>query len=104
MSERKKDQLGLKRKKRSCVSSMRSTVILKVCFRLFALHVLQLLDGGADFILALTFFAVPDIVETLLPLLNNPNRTRRHVVTQLVHMGLVDSAKELKKPKYVLHI
>lgn len=47
---------------------------------------------------------MPDIVETLLPLLNNPNRTRRHVVTQLVHMGLVDSAKELKKPKYALNI
>ncbi|TMS18846.1 Protein timeless-like protein [Larimichthys crocea] len=42
---------------------------------------------------------VPDIVETLLPLLSNGNRTRRQVVTQLVHMGLVDSAKELKKQK-----
>ncbi|XP_075880602.1 protein timeless homolog [Nelusetta ayraudi] len=42
---------------------------------------------------------VPDIVETLLPLLSNSNRTRRQVVTQLVHLGLVDSAKELKKPK-----
>ncbi|XP_068171410.1 protein timeless homolog isoform X2 [Antennarius striatus] len=42
---------------------------------------------------------VPDIVETLLPLLSNSNRTRRHVVTQLVHMGLVDNAKELKKQK-----
>ncbi|KAG8007909.1 Protein timeless-like protein [Nibea albiflora] len=42
---------------------------------------------------------VPDIVETLLPLLSNSNRTRRQVVTQLVHMGLVDSAKELKKQK-----
>ncbi|XP_074536589.1 protein timeless homolog [Halichoeres trimaculatus] len=41
----------------------------------------------------------PDIVETLLPLLSNTNRNRRQVVTQLVHMGLVDSAKELKKPK-----
>ncbi|XP_051931350.1 protein timeless homolog [Hippocampus zosterae] len=42
---------------------------------------------------------VPDIVETLLPLLSNSTRTRRQVVTQLVRMGLVDSAKELKKPK-----
>ncbi|XP_023279240.1 protein timeless homolog [Seriola lalandi dorsalis] len=42
---------------------------------------------------------VPDIVETLLPLLSNSTRTRRHVVTQLVHMGLVDNAKELKKQK-----
>ncbi|KAM4588760.1 protein timeless homolog isoform 1-T2 [Odontesthes bonariensis] len=42
---------------------------------------------------------VPDIVETLLPLLSNSDRTRRHVVTQLVHMGLVDNAKELKKQK-----
>nr|XP_020448590.1 protein timeless homolog isoform X2 [Monopterus albus] len=42
---------------------------------------------------------VPDIVETLLPLLGNNTRTRRQVVTQLVHMGLVDDAKELKKQK-----
>nr|XP_040060024.1 protein timeless homolog [Gasterosteus aculeatus aculeatus] len=41
----------------------------------------------------------PDIVETLLPLLSNSNRTRRHVVMQLVHMGLVENAKALKKPK-----
>uniref|UniRef100_I3KSS4 Timeless circadian clock n=1 Tax=Oreochromis niloticus TaxID=8128 RepID=I3KSS4_ORENI len=34
---------------------------------------------------------VPDIVETLLPLLSNSNRTRRQVVTQLVHMRLVDN-------------
>ncbi|XP_047437724.1 protein timeless homolog [Mugil cephalus] len=40
---------------------------------------------------------VPDIVETLLPLLSNTTRTRRQVVTQLVRMGLVDNAKELKK-------
>ncbi|XP_070815087.1 protein timeless homolog [Chaetodon trifascialis] len=42
---------------------------------------------------------VPDIVETLLPLLSNSTCTRRQVVTQLVRMGLVDNAKELKKPK-----
>ncbi|XP_070758928.1 protein timeless homolog isoform X2 [Enoplosus armatus] len=42
---------------------------------------------------------VPDIVETLLPLLSNNTRTRRQVVTQLVHMGLVDNAKELNKQK-----
>uniref|UniRef100_A0A6D2YAE5 Timeless circadian clock n=1 Tax=Takifugu rubripes TaxID=31033 RepID=A0A6D2YAE5_TAKRU len=35
---------------------------------------------------------VPDIVETLLPLLSNCNRTRRQVVIQLVHMGLVDNS------------
>lgn len=46
---------------------------------------------------------MPDIVETLLPLLSNSTRTRRHVVTQLVRMGLVDNAKELKKQKYALH-
>ncbi|XP_076124222.1 protein timeless homolog [Alosa pseudoharengus] len=42
---------------------------------------------------------VPDIVETLLPLLSNPNRNRRQVVTQMVVLGLVDSAKDLKKEK-----
>ncbi|XP_054882313.1 protein timeless homolog [Poeciliopsis prolifica] len=42
---------------------------------------------------------VPDIVETVIQLLSNSNRTRRQVVTQLVHMGLVDSAKDLKKQK-----
>ncbi|KAG7218478.1 hypothetical protein INR49_009355 [Caranx melampygus] len=42
---------------------------------------------------------VPDIVETLLPLLSNSSRTRRQVVTQLVHLGLVENAKELKKQK-----
>ncbi|KAM4740614.1 protein timeless homolog [Anableps anableps] len=42
---------------------------------------------------------VPDIVETVIQLLGNSNRTRRQVVTQLVHMGLVDNAKELKKQK-----
>lgn len=47
---------------------------------------------------------MPDIVETLLPLLSNSNRTRRQVVTQLVHMRLVGNAKELKKPKYVLDL
>lgn len=35
MSERGRDQRGLKRRRRSCAGSMRSTVILKVC-RLFA--------------------------------------------------------------------
>ncbi|XP_053172566.1 protein timeless homolog [Scomber japonicus] len=42
---------------------------------------------------------VPDIVETLLPLLSDATRTRRQVVIQLVHMGLVGNAKELKKQK-----
>uniref|UniRef100_A0A8B9JZI4 Timeless circadian clock n=1 Tax=Astyanax mexicanus TaxID=7994 RepID=A0A8B9JZI4_ASTMX len=41
----------------------------------------------------------PDIVETLLPLLSNTNRTRRHVVAQMVSMGLVDSVKDLKKER-----
>ncbi|XP_061147594.1 protein timeless homolog [Syngnathus typhle] len=41
----------------------------------------------------------PDIVETLLPLLSNSTRTRKQVVIQMVRLGLVDSAKELKKPK-----
>lgn len=41
----------------------------------------------------------PDIVETLLPLLSNPSRTRRQVVVQMVLMGLVDSAKHLRKQK-----
>uniref|UniRef100_A0A8C4EHD2 Timeless circadian clock n=1 Tax=Dicentrarchus labrax TaxID=13489 RepID=A0A8C4EHD2_DICLA len=35
---------------------------------------------------------VPDIVETLLPLLSNSSRPRRQVVMQLVHMGLVDNS------------
>lgn len=57
------------------------------------------LDTFIDF----SFFCLdPDIVETLLPLLSNSTRTRRQVVTQLVHMGLVNNAKELKKQKYVL--
>ncbi|XP_012696574.1 protein timeless homolog [Clupea harengus] len=42
---------------------------------------------------------VPDIVETLLPLLSNTDRTRRQVVTHMVAMGLVDSVKDLKKEK-----
>ncbi|XP_033822405.1 protein timeless homolog [Periophthalmus magnuspinnatus] len=42
---------------------------------------------------------VPDIIEHILPLLSNSNRNRRQVVVQLVHMGLVSGAKELKKPK-----
>lgn len=42
---------------------------------------------------------VPDIVETLLPLLSNTNRSRRQVVAQMVTMGLVDSVKDLKKEK-----
>lgn len=42
---------------------------------------------------------VPDIVETLLPLLSNCSRTRRQVVVQMVHMRLVDSVKDLKKKK-----
>ncbi|KAJ3603409.1 hypothetical protein NHX12_031151 [Muraenolepis orangiensis] len=42
---------------------------------------------------------VPDVVETLLPLLSSSTRTRRQVVVQLVHMGLVNSAKLLKKRK-----
>ncbi|XP_037106889.1 protein timeless homolog [Syngnathus acus] len=41
----------------------------------------------------------PDIVETLLPLLSNSTRTRKQVVIQMVRLGLVDSAKELKQPK-----
>uniref|UniRef100_A0A8C5FJQ4 Timeless circadian clock n=1 Tax=Gadus morhua TaxID=8049 RepID=A0A8C5FJQ4_GADMO len=39
---------------------------------------------------------VPDPVEALLPLLG-ATRSRRQVVLQLVHMGLVESAKQLKK-------
>nr|VAX52545.1 Timeless circadian clock [Squalius carolitertii]VAX52547.1 Timeless circadian clock [Squalius pyrenaicus] len=41
---------------------------------------------------------VPDVVETLLPLLSS-SRTRRDVVTRMVSMGLVDSAKDLKKER-----
>lgn len=48
-------------------------------------------------------FTVPDVVETVLTLLSNTERTRRQVVTQLVRMGLVENTKELKKQKYVLH-
>ncbi|KAJ8358565.1 hypothetical protein SKAU_G00150900 [Synaphobranchus kaupii] len=42
---------------------------------------------------------VPDVVETMLPLLSNTTRTRRQVVAQMVHMGLVDSVKDLKKER-----
>ncbi|XP_026077819.1 protein timeless homolog [Carassius auratus] len=41
---------------------------------------------------------VPDIVETILPLLSI-SRTRREVVSRMVSMGLVDSAKDLKKER-----
>ncbi|KAB5537051.1 hypothetical protein PHYPO_G00114380 [Pangasianodon hypophthalmus] len=46
---------------------------------------------------------VPDIVETLLPLLST-DRTRRQVVIQMVSMGLVDSVKNLKKDRKGTHI
>ncbi|XP_061076992.1 protein timeless homolog isoform X1 [Conger conger] len=42
---------------------------------------------------------VPDVVETILPLLGNTTRTRRQVVAQMVHMGLVDSVRDLKKER-----
>ncbi|XP_051768589.1 protein timeless homolog [Ctenopharyngodon idella] len=41
---------------------------------------------------------VPDVVETLLPLLSS-SRTRREVVSHMVSMGLVDSVKDLKKER-----
>ncbi|XP_059385014.1 protein timeless homolog [Carassius carassius] len=41
---------------------------------------------------------VPDIVETILPLLSI-SHTRREVVSRMVSMGLVDSAKDLKKER-----
>ncbi|KAK3512612.1 hypothetical protein QTP70_018623 [Hemibagrus guttatus] len=46
---------------------------------------------------------VPDIVETILPLLST-ERTRRQVVIQMVSMGLVDSVKDLKKERKGTHI
>lgn len=46
------------------------------------------------------YASVPDIVETLLPLLST-ERTRRQVVIQMVAMGLVDSVKDLKKVRYL---
>uniref|UniRef100_A0A6Q2XRM6 Timeless circadian clock n=1 Tax=Esox lucius TaxID=8010 RepID=A0A6Q2XRM6_ESOLU len=42
---------------------------------------------------------VPDIVETLLPLLSNTSRTRRQLVAQMVAMGLVDSVRDLKQQR-----
>ncbi|KAI7789810.1 protein timeless-like protein, partial [Triplophysa rosa] len=42
---------------------------------------------------------VPDIVETLIPLLSS-TRTRREVVSQMVVLGLVDSVKDLKKERF----
>ena len=48
--------------------------------------------------LSLSLSPVPDPVEALLPLLG-ATRSRRQVVLQLVHMGLVESAKQLKKHK-----
>lgn len=104
MAERKRDQHGLKRRKRSCVSCMKNTVILKVCLHLFCFIEARrycCTRVESTFLCLLFACSVPDIVETLLPLLSNSTRTRRHVVTQLVHMGLVDNAKELKKQKYV---
>uniref|UniRef100_A0A9J7Z155 Timeless circadian clock n=1 Tax=Cyprinus carpio carpio TaxID=630221 RepID=A0A9J7Z155_CYPCA len=41
---------------------------------------------------------VPDIVETILPLLSI-SHTRREVVSHMVSMGLVDSVKDLKKER-----
>lgn len=110
MPERERNQHGLKRRKRSCVSFMRSTVILKVCFHFVCCLLYYMLqDAYAHYVLCLHSFIdcwflclVPDIVETLLPLLSDSTRSRRQVVTQLVRMGLVDNAKELKKQKYVL--
>ncbi|KAF5908745.1 protein timeless, partial [Clarias magur] len=46
---------------------------------------------------------VPDIVETILPLLST-ERTRRQVVIQMVSMGLVDSVKDMKKDRKGTHI
>ncbi|KAI5614487.1 protein timeless-like isoform X1 [Silurus asotus] len=46
---------------------------------------------------------VPDIVETILPLLSS-DRNRRQVVIQMVSMGLVDSVKDLKKDRKGTHI
>ncbi len=42
---------------------------------------------------------MPDIVETILPLLSS-SHTRRDVVSHMVSMGLVDSVKDLKKERY----
>lgn len=70
-----------------------------LCFCLLQFHTI---DSGLDAFIDCWFLCLePDIVEALLPLLSNNTRTRRQVVTQLVHMGLVDNAKELKKQKYV---
>lgn len=71
--------------------------VLSASFYLFVRHFCALIRS----VLYVFSLSVPDIVETLLPLLSNSNRTRRQVVTQLVHMGLVDNAKDLKKPKCV---
>lgn len=75
----------------SCTSFESLIMCIKV---LLYLPVVQILSLNIDF-----YHLVPDIVETLLPLLRNRNRTRRQVVIQMVSMGLVESAKELKKPK-----
>ncbi|MGH0145122.1 UNVERIFIED_CONTAM: hypothetical protein FKN15_068014 [Acipenser sinensis] len=40
-----------------------------------------------------------DVIESLLPRLQNPNRTRRQVANHLVQMGLVHSIKDLKKER-----
>ena len=63
------------------------------------LHIRVLTNAVSDLLTCLS--SVPDVVETLLPLLSNSNRTRRQVVVQMVQMGLVDSAKDLKKQKLV---
>lgn len=71
--------------------------------RLSSLFFAGALAARLDLTLRASPRPVPDVVETLLPLLSNGNRTRRQVVTQLVHMGLVGNAKELKKAKYVFY-
>uniref|UniRef100_A0A668A7K0 Timeless circadian clock n=1 Tax=Myripristis murdjan TaxID=586833 RepID=A0A668A7K0_9TELE len=56
-------------------------------------------DGYVSSLSCIPVVCVCVCVCTLLPLLSNSDRTRRQVVMQLVHMGLVDNAKELKKQK-----
>lgn len=81
---------------------MKSTRTLEVELHLFTVSVIWFLGMLTSLLNGLCCgfrSSVPDVVETLLPLLSS-SRTRREVVSHMVSMGLVDSVKDLKKEKY----
>lgn len=81
---------------------MKNTGTLEVELHLFTVSViwfLGMLNSLLNGLCCGFCSSVPDVVETLLPLLSS-SRTRREVVSHMVSMGLVDSVKDLKKEKY----